>query len=421
MKISRIAALGSALILSLAVVGCGQGSNTSNKKITLTVWYWGQALDAKILDNVDKAFPNVHLVQENIGGNFESKLIASMFAGDAPDLTAINSADFIATMVKDHDQFVNLNQYSFVRQAEKNYLPWKWDLASTPDHKYQVAIPIDTGPVVLYYNSLLFKKAGLPTDPAKVSQMLKTWNDFMKVGEEFKAKTNVPWIDNLADIYEGALYQGTSYYFTPDMKPIYATNPTVKNAWNLAVEFHDKNLSADIPYGTNEWSAGTAHNGFATFIGASWKLHKLEYSDKRQGVWRIAAAPGGPSDQGGSFLGVTKDSKHPKLAAEVALWINDAANETKFYKSDHIYPSTIASFPNLNSPEPYFGGEIINKYFASADKGIKIGFQGPYDSTIDGNFTRQLSLIENDNKNPQQAWKDAVDQSKAQMKRILKN
>lgn len=421
MKYRALTASALAFFLALGTAGCGTASSGSNHKITLTVWYWGQALDAATLAKVDQAFPNVHLVAENIGENFESKLIAALYAGDAPDLTAINSADFIALMVKDHDEFVNLNQYPEIRAAKKNYLTWKWDLASTPDHKYQVGIPIDTGPVVLYYNTQVFKKAGLPTNPAKVSKLLKTWNDYIAVGKQVKEKTGVPMVDNLSTIYQAALYQGKSNYFTSNMTPIYATNPVVKNAWNLAVEFHKDGLSANLPYGTTGWSAGTAHNAFATFVGASWELHKLEDSDSRKGVWKIAASPGGPSDNGGSFLGVTKDTKHPELAAKVALWINNAQNETKMWDDYKIYPSTPASFPHLNEKDPYFGGENINKYFEASDKGIKIAFQSPYDSTINGNFTQQLSLIDDSNKNAQVAWNDAINESKAEMRRILKN
>ncbi|MFD1677157.1 ABC transporter substrate-binding protein [Alicyclobacillus fodiniaquatilis] len=420
MKISRVAASALTLALTLGTVGCGQASNNANgKKITITLWYWNQSLSDQILAQVDKAFPNVHFVAEKIGGNFESKLIASLYAGDAPDITGINSADFVATMVKDHNQFVNLNQYPEVREAQKNYLGWKWNLASTPDHKYQVGIPIDTGPEVLYYNTQLFKKAGLPTDPAQVSEQMKTWSDYLAAGKQMKEKTGVPMVDDLTTIYQTALNQGKTNYFTPNMTPIYATNPVVKNAWDLVIQAHQEGLSANIAEGTTSWSAGLSHNGFASFIGASWEVPDLEQGDTRKGVWRVAAAPGGPSDNGGSFLGVTKDSKHPELAAKIVLWILDAQHQTEMYPSLGLYPSTPASFPHLNQPNAYFGGENINKYFAACDKQIKIAFQSPYDSTVNGYFTQQVSLIDSSNKNPEVAWKDAINESNSQMKRIL--
>ncbi|MCL6631837.1 MAG: ABC transporter substrate-binding protein [Alicyclobacillus herbarius] len=423
MKWRQILAAVMALSMATTTVGCGQTGAKPSGKITLTLWYWNDSIDDNLLKQVDKAFPNVHLQAEKIGGNFESKLIAAMYADDAPDITAINSADFIATMVKDYNQFVNLNQFPEVRQAKKLYLGWKWNLASTPDHKYQVAIPMDTGPVVLYYNTKVFKKAGLPTSPEAVSKKLKTWQNYIQAGEQIKAKTGVPLVDNLTTVYNAALNQGKKYYFTSDMKPIYEHNPVVQNAWNLAVEFHQKGLSADIDEWTTAWSAAAHHDGFASFIGASWMVPQLQQSDSRQGVWRVAAAPGGAADLGGSFIGVTKDCKYPELAAKIILWLQNPEHQAYAYHTLGLYPSTPSAFtkPIMNQPSPYFGGENINQYFAASDKAIDIGFQSPYDSTVNNYFTQELALVAHNNKNPNAAWADAIAEINDQMRRILVN
>ncbi|MCL6625755.1 MAG: extracellular solute-binding protein [Alicyclobacillus shizuokensis] len=411
------------LLMVVCTASCGQNSAHQNGKITLTLWYWNDSINDDLLKQVDKAFPNVHLQAEKIGGNFESKLIASMYADDAPDITAINSADFIATMVKDYNQFVNLNQFSEVRKAKKQYLAWKWNLASTPDHKYQVAIPMDTGPVVLYYNTKVFKKAGLPTSPEQVSKKLKTWDDYIQAGEHIKQKTGVPLVDNLTTVYNAALNQGKTYYFTSDMKPIYETNPVVKHAWNLAVEFHHKGLSADVDEWTTAWSAAATHDGFASFVGASWMVPQLEQSDTRKGVWRIASAPGGPADLGGSFIGVTKDCKYPELAAKIILWLQNPKHQAQAYASLGLYPSAPSAFadPIMNKPSSYFGGENINRYFSASDKAIDIGFQSPYDATINNYFTQELALVAHNNKNPNSAWSEAITEINQQMRRVLVN
>ncbi|GMA60446.1 extracellular solute-binding protein [Alicyclobacillus fastidiosus] len=422
LKQLRLAFIASMLGLSFAVTGCGQSSSTSSgKKTVITLWYWSDSLSPQELNAVSKQFPNVELKAEEIGGNFEEKLISAMYADDAPDITAINSDNFVATMVQDHDQFVNLLQYPEVRAAEKLYLPWKWNLASTPDHKYQVGIPIDTGPTVLYYNTKLFKEAGLPTSPAQVSAKLKTWSDYLAAAKQMKEKINVPMFDNVYTVYEAALDQGNQYYFNSMMKPIYATNPVVKNAWNLAVEIHQDGLVENVSQWTTAWSAAAAHDGFASFIGASWMVPQLEQSDTRQGVWKIAAAPGGPSDQGGSFLGVTKDSKHPELAAQIALWLMNPKNQTETYPSLGLYPSTPSSYksPIMNQPSAYFGGEDINTYLSASAKDIKVGFDSPYDSTVDTIFSQALSLVALSNENPKSAWNNAVHQANQQLAREL--
>jgi len=416
------AAIAAAVLgLSVAVTGCGTPSNSADGRVTLTLWYWNGSLSDSILKQVDQHFPNVHLVAEKIGGDFESKLISSFYADDPPDITGINSADFVATMVKDHSQFVNLLQYSEVRAAEKDYLPWKWDLASTPDHKYQVGIPLDTGPTVLFYNADLFKKAGLPTNPTDVSSQITTWEEYMAAAKQMKQKTGVPMFDNVNTVYAAALNQGDKYYFNVQGQPIYQTNPIVKNAWNLAVEAHQDGSAANIPQWTTGWSAAVAHGGFASFIGASWMVPQVEQSTTEKGVWRVAAAPGGPSDEGGSFLGVPKASKYPELAAKVTLWILDQQHQLEMYPGLGLYPSTPSSYDNpiMNQPSAFFGGENINKYMAASAKAIKIGYQGPYDSSVNGLINQQLSQVALNGKNPQNAWKDAMQQIYAQLRRVF--
>ncbi|MDB5084585.1 MAG: lacE3 [Bacilli bacterium] len=424
MKKLRAVITAAVLGVSLMVTACSgtpDTTNTANGKVTLKLWYWNSSLSEQILSEANQKFPNVNLVSEKIGGNFESKLLASLYADAPPDLTGINSADFVATMVKDHSQFLNLNDFPEVQQAKKDYLDWKWNLASTPDRKYQVALPIDTGPIVLYYNADLFKKAGLPTDPEEVSQKLKTWDDYMAAAKQMKEKINVPMFDNVSTIFTAALNQGNEYYFKSDGTPIYETNPVVKNAWNLAVQAHQLGLSADIQGGTSAWSAAADQGGYASLIGASWMVPQLSQSVKQKGVWRVAAAPGGPGDIGGSFIGIPKNTKNPEEAVKVALWLLNPQNELRMYPDLGLYPSTPSVYddPLMNKPSDFFGGENINKYLSASAKAINIGFQGPYDNQISNYFKQDLSKVALNNMDPNQAWEEAMKKIKSQMQRLM--
>jgi cellobiose transport system substrate-binding protein len=51
--------------------------------------------------------------------------------------------------------------------------------ATTPDGKSLIGLPTDTGGLAICYRQDLFAKAGLPTDPAKVSAMFTTWDDYV--------------------------------------------------------------------------------------------------------------------------------------------------------------------------------------------------------------------------------------------------
>ena len=62
-----------------------------------------------------------------------------------------------------------------------DYLDWKVKQATTLDGKL-IGLPIDVGPTALFYREDVFAKAGLPSDPAKVAEQLKTWDDFFAAG-----------------------------------------------------------------------------------------------------------------------------------------------------------------------------------------------------------------------------------------------
>lgn len=84
------------------------------------------------------------------------------------------------------DRFYDLRELGADRLKDQ-YLEWKWNQGITPDGK-MIAFPMDTGPTALFYRSDLFKQAGLPSDPEKVSASIRTWDDYMAAGEQLQQK-----------------------------------------------------------------------------------------------------------------------------------------------------------------------------------------------------------------------------------------
>ena len=57
--------------------------------------------------------------------------------------------------------------------------------AVSADGSSVIGIPTDVGGMALCYRTDLFKAAGLPTDPAAVSALWPTWDDFIKTGQAY--------------------------------------------------------------------------------------------------------------------------------------------------------------------------------------------------------------------------------------------
>ena len=90
---------------------------------------------------------------------------------------------------------------------------------------------------------------------------------------------------------------------------------------------------------------------------------------------------------GGSTAVVFKSSKHPQQATEFAEWIsnNEQSAETEFQGG--AYPCLLSALSSsvMNSPQSYFGNQVINNIFKQSASQVDTTFKwGP---TIDQVYT----------------------------------
>ncbi|OAS89302.1 MULTISPECIES: ABC transporter substrate-binding protein [Metabacillus] len=410
------------LLLVFAMVGCSSSqSNTteedSDGKVTLTLWYWNRSLDDDLLAKVKEEFPNVNLKPQKIdGAEYKTKLQTTLAAGSgAPDIVAMN--DWANEFLPYTDQFVNLLDYG-ADELKDQYLEWKWNYTLTPDNKTLIALPIDTGPTALFYREDIFAKAGLPTDPAEVSAELSTWEDYIEAGEKVEAATGVKMFDSINRVFTQNISQSDSVYFDEEDNFI-GDGGNVKKAWDLAVAVHEKGLSANLVDGT-EWNAGMNNGEIASFIGAVWTKKILEdAAPDTAGKWRVARAPGGDGNNGGSFIGITKASKHPEEAYEVIKWLMSPENQLQAYTTMDLFPSTPGVYddPKMSSEEAFFGNQNTTEIFSQSAENVKPRYFGASYSSVNTMFLDQLTNVANQDLDPDKAWDEVLEQVEKELSR----
>ncbi len=420
--------------LLVTVVGCGgqQAADTGGsggggdagsggEKITLTLWYWNRSIDDNLLKEVNKQFPNINLKAEKIGGDFKAKLTTSLAAGSgAPDIVGLN--DWVAEFFPNKDQFVNLFEYGADKELKSQYLEWKWNQAVTPDGNYMIALPMDTGPTALFYREDLFREAGLPTEPEEVSAQIKTWEDYFEAGQKLQsalADKKVFMFDNINTVFTQATHQNDKIYFDNSDNFI-GDQEHIKQAWDRAVKVHQLGLSAKIGGWTPEWNAAMNNGKVASFIGAVWmKQILMEAAPDTKGKWRIARAPGGDGNNGGSFIGITKQSKHPKEAYEVIKWLMSPEHQLNSLVTMNLFPSTPSVFSDSKvvQAEEFFGNQKMNEIFMKSAENVKPAYRGPKFSIANSAFQDELTNIEKQNKDPEKAWNDALNKIKKELTR----
>jgi cellobiose transport system substrate-binding protein len=407
----RTAVLTAAASGALAACGGSPASGTQHGK-DLTLWYWGGGLSDKVVADAKKRYASkISLTSAQIGGDFKQKLLTTMTGGrSVPDITGIKGED-MASFLPDADRFLDLNALG-AKKVAAQYLPWKWKLGESTDGK-QIGFPIDIGPTAMFYREDLFAKAGLPTDPTAVAAQVKTWDDYLALGAELhKAVPRTLLVNNAGAVFNVAVGQGTQRFVDRNNHFI-GDQDHIRAAWDLSVRPYTAGLDAKI--NDNSWNAAIGNGTLGTELGAAWHALDIEQAaPATKGKWRVAPMPGGPSNNGGSFLALPRQCRNPQEAFAVMTWLLDAANQARGFTDAALFPSAPAAYdlPALTNGDPFFGGQKVIDVFGPAAKGIPIAYEAPADAAVAAPYYTELTNIEAKGKKPDDAWRDAVAQAK---------
>ncbi|MEY8751089.1 ABC transporter substrate-binding protein [Alkalicoccobacillus gibsonii] len=384
------------------LVSCAS-SEGANGETTITLWYWHRALDDQVIKDVEAKFPGVKINAQKVGGEYKTKLHTALIAGNGPDIVAMN--DWASEYLQYSDKFVNLNEYD-VEEIKDDYLDWKWNLAIDPETDTMIALPIDTGPTVLYYRADLFEEAGLPSEPDDVAEQIDTWDAYVEAGEQMKDRTGVFMFDNLLRTYLQNIEQQPDKYFTTDEEYI-GDGGSVREAWDMTMKVNELQLTPRIADG--ERNAALNNGSIASFIGAVWEANILkDAAPDTAGEWRITAAPGGAGNNGGSFLGVLESTEDKDLAVEITKALVSTESQKEHYLGVELFPSTIETIESedLYQPDPFFGDQVVMEVYAEAAKDVPLTYYGNLYGPLRSYFEDELTLVERGNKDPDAAWED---------------
>ncbi|MFF2481321.1 ABC transporter substrate-binding protein [Paenibacillus sp. NPDC058071] len=424
MKIKSYSSILVALCLALVISACGQSTPKTdnenkggNEKITLKLWYWNGAFSDASLQAAKEKFPNINIEAEKLpsGDDYLTKLRTTLAGGGSgPDIVAMDS--WISSMLQYKDQFVNLYDQG-AHDIESQYLDWKWKMGADQENNYLIGLPLDVAPVVLFYRTDLFKQAGVPSTPQEIHDQVKDWDDYFALLKKVKDATGSQ-TGNIADIFRSIIGQGEETFFTKDGKYI-GDQGNVKRAWDLSVKAYQEGLTFPFTSDTEKNAAMNA-NKINSLNGASWVVGDLiSAAPDTKGKWGIAYPPGGVGNQGGSFLGALKHTKHPKEAYEVIKFLVSPDNLVQAYKEFGNYPSTPETYskPEMASKHEFFGGQDLNEVFSEAAKDVKIAPAHPQDIMVLNTIVESLTNVDTMKKDPKVAWDEAQTKVNRQLSR----
>lgn len=397
-----------------ALAGCSGGTLSSDPR-QLVLWYWNRSLNPRLLKKAGSGIPGMpsRSVRADLTGaaSWDTKLRTTL-AGRAyvPDLVMINSN--VSIYFPDEQLFIDLNRYTTAAERAR-YYDWKWSLGTTPSGRHPFW-PVDTGPTGFFYRQDVFQKAGLPTDPREVQSAIATWDGLIALGRQLRKNADAATLIQGLTVYNQFVNASKERYFDRDDTPLFLkSDSTIRQAWDTAVRAITSGITANLGTGTDQ-NAGWVSGRVAAHIEGAWWSQVLgDTAPKTAGKWRVTQQPVRPGNSGGSFLAAPTTCKDPRAAYEFMTWITSPENQAATFNDIQLFPSTPGSFSSgiMRNPGSFFGSQNPLDVFGAIAGNVPSSYISPLEAQT-GAFGTEIANVESTGKDPDRAWRDAVEQTR---------
>ena len=406
--------------VALLATACSSGSSTksssanSNEPVTLQVNLFGTFgyKEAGLFDEYQTLHPNVKISfnsveqEQNYYQALQTHLAAGSGLGDIQGIEVGRIAEIVQSRA---DKFVNFNDYGGAALKD-NFFPWKWQEATTADGR-TIGLGTDVGPMAMAYRTDLFKKAGLPTKREEVAKLWATWPDYVRTGQTYMAHApaSSAFMDSASGMFNAMVGASPNQFYDQGGKPIYDSNPLVKNAWDLSMQAIQAKETAKLKQFDTAWNQAFSTGAFATIAAPSWMIGYIQgqAGAKGAGKWDVTTAPGGTGNWGGSYLAVPTASKHIAQAVDLAKWLTAPEQQVKLFLKQGSFPSStkaIADPQVANATNKYFNNAPIGQIFGDSAKNLPVAVLGPKDGVIKDTFSTAIQRVEQQGMSPDASY-----------------
>jgi cellobiose transport system substrate-binding protein len=411
-------ALSGALVLSACGGGGGAAEPTAGGAaggpVELTVSLFGTFGydEVGLFEEYEAANPNVKIVYESTQGEdkywpaLQTRLASGSGVADVQGIEVARIADVVQNQ---QDLWTDLRETP-AADSVGNYIPWKEPAATTEDGAV-LGLGTDIGPMGICYRSDLLGQAGLPTDPQQLAARMQTWDDYVALGDEFKAKApaGTAWMDSAGGFYNAMVSTEQKIYYDEGGNLIYDSNPAVKQAFDTAAAAGQSGLTAKLEQFVDPgWDAGFSSGSFATIACPSWMIGyiKGKAGDAGSGQWGVTTLPGGVGGNwGGAYLGIPAVSQNKEEAAELIAWLTAPEQQARVFEAVGNFPSTTAAIEQVSdTTDPYFNDVPIGEIFSRSSQAAPVQVLGPEDGVVKSAMAQALLSVEANGVSPADAW-----------------
>ncbi|OZG55412.1 ABC transporter substrate-binding protein [Bifidobacterium tissieri] len=381
-----------AMLGSMAACGSSNASDSgsdSNGTTEITVWAWEPTLK-NVVKKFEEKNPNIKVDLQNVGTNAKeyTQLDNAIQAGKgAPDVAQIEY--YAIPQYAISDQLADIT--SKTSGYDSFYTPGTW--ASVQWNKKVYGLPMDSGPMALFYNKEVFDKAG-------VTQVPTTWDEYYEAAKKIRATGSYITSDSGdAGFYDSMVWLagGQPFKTSADGKTV-TIDLTGDSGAKSFTEFWQKMIDEDLidtkTVGWSEdWNKALGDGSIASLMTGAWMPATLVNSaSEATGKWRVAQMPtqdgkATNSENGGSSLAILSSSKKQDAAYKFIEFANHDAEGIKTRVEGGAFPADLDtmksdSFLNATTVKnsdgedvDYFGGQKYNEELAKAAENVSTDYQ----------------------------------------------
>ena len=390
----RAVARGTALAgaLALALTACGSGGDDTAAPTPgggdtesvleaggeITVWAWEPTLEA-VVEDFETEYPNVDVELANVGtGNDQyTALQNAIAAGDGvPDVAQVEF--YALPQFAIGESLADLGPMG-AAELDGTFTPGPWASVQQGDGIY--GLPMDSGPMALFYNEQVFTDLGIAVPT--------TWDEYLDAARAIHAADPNMYITNDAGdagFVTSMIWQAGGQPYQVDGTDVtvdFSDEGTAQFAetWQTLL---DEDLLAPIGSWSDEWYQGLGDGSIATLTIGAWMPANLESGvEAGAGQWRVAPMPqweageNATAENGGSALSVPEASANKELAYAFVEYAN-AGDGVQTRIDGGAFPATtehLESEDFLNKEFPYFGGQKVNEVLAESAANVREGWQ----------------------------------------------
>ena len=385
----KLAMIGMTAVL-LALSACGNKQEAASKegKTTIRFASWDTADDVdaqqKMVDKFNEEHPDIQVVLEAYGSDFDTKISASMGSGDAPDVMYMWNYPAYHEGLEPLDSYIEKEGEEY----KKNFYSTLWNYNSYDGQIY--GLPVGFTTHCVYYNKDLFEKAGVeePKDGW-------TWEDLEEKAKKINEATGVKGFSfsMKPDPYDYEMYlwsNGTAYCDKEGKMEGYVNSDKALETYKMFQDMaKDGYAVATEKSGSDEFESGQT----AMFVYGAWAVKKYTEAGVNFG---LAKLPSFGTEKSASILSssgvaIAKSNKNKEAAWEfVKYWTDEENNKSRIGTEFPVLVSVVESEKILDKPEyaPFYAmldqsGEytpasfIMDKWSEVSEK-LELAFEEMY-------------------------------------------